>query len=73
MTGTTVYNYVSPKAVDGKELKYISEDKSTGTNLGILDDKVSTNATDITGLKSLSNITDNGKTVIKKAAVGAVK
>ena len=73
VTGTTVYNYVSPKAVDGKELKYISEDKSTGTNLGILDDKVSTNATDITGLKSLSNITDNGKTVIKKAAVGAVK
>lgn len=73
VTGTTVYNYVSPKAVDGKELKYISEDESTGTNLGILDDKVSTNATDITGLKSLSNITDNGKTVIKKAAVGAVK
>ena len=73
VTGTTVYNYVSPKAVDGKKLEYISEDKSTGTNLGILDDKVSTNATDITGLKSLSNITDNGKTVIKKAAVGAVK
>lgn len=73
VTGTTVYNYVSPKAVDGKKLEYISGDKSTGTNLGILDDKVSTNATDITGLKSLSNITDNGKTVIKKAAVGAVK
>lgn len=73
VTGTTVYNYVAPKAVDGKALRYISEDKSTGINLGILDDKVSTNATDITGLKSLSNITDNGKTVIKKAAVGAVK
>lgn len=73
VTGTTVYNYVSPKAVDGKKLEYISGDESTGTNLGILDDKVSTNATDITGLKSLSNITDNGKTVIKKAAVGAVK
>ena len=25
VTGTTVYNYVSPKAVDGKELKYISQ------------------------------------------------
>lgn len=73
VTGTTVYNYVAPKAVDGKALQYISEDKPTGINLGILDDKVSTNATDITGLKSLSNITDNGKTVIKKAAVGAVK
>lgn len=73
VTGTTVYNYVAPKAVDGKALRYISEDKPTGINLGILDDKVSTNATDITGLKSLSNITDNGKTVIKKAAVGAVK
>ena len=73
VTGTTVYNYVAPKAVAGKALQYISEDKSTGINLGILDDKVSTNATDITGLKSLSNITDNGKTVIKKAAVGAVK
>lgn len=73
VTGTTVYNYVAPKAVAGKALRYISEDKSTGINLGILDDKVSTNATDITGLKSLSNITDNGKTVIKKAAVGAVK
>ncbi len=73
VTGTTVYNYVAPKAVDGKALRYISKDKSTGINLGILDDKVSTNATDITGLKSLSNITDNGKTVIKKAAVGAVK
>lgn len=71
VTGTTVYNYVAPKAVAGKALQYISEDKSTGINLGILDDKVSTNATDITGLKSLSNITDNGKTVIKKAAVGA--
>lgn len=73
VTGTTVYNYVAPKAVAGKALQYISEDKSTGINLGILDDKVSTNATDITGLKSLANITDNGKTVIKKAAVGAVK
>lgn len=73
VTGTTVYNYVAPKAVAGKALRYISENKSTGINLGILDDKVSTNATDITGLKSLSNITDNGKTVIKKAAVGAVK
>lgn len=73
VTGTTVYNYVAPKAVAGKALQYISEDKPTGINLGILDDKVSTNATDINGLKSLSNITDNGKTVIKKAAVGAVK
>ena len=73
VTGTTVYNYVAPKAVDGKALRYISKDKPTGINLGILDDEVSTNATDITGLKSLSNITDNGKTVIKKAAVGAVK
>ncbi|WP_298676944.1 ESPR-type extended signal peptide-containing protein [uncultured Megasphaera sp.] len=73
VTGGTVYNYVKPMAVSGKTLHYISEDKPTGTNLGILDDQVYTNASDITNLKDLSNITDNGKTVIKKAAVGAVK
>ena len=30
VTGTTVYNYLAPKAVDGKALQYISEDKPTG-------------------------------------------
>ena len=80
VTGSTVYNYNAPVAESGKKLNYVSAEKTTGQNLTALDTQVGTNATnitknagDITKLTNLSNITDNGKTVIKDLAKGAVK
>ncbi len=82
VTGGTVYSEVRPSS-DGTYVKTASR---TGDNLLALDgqvkcnaDNISTNtsniasnATDIRNLKDLSNITADGQTVIKKAAVGAI-
>ena len=82
VTGGTVYSEVRPSS-DGT---YVKTASTTGDNLLALDgqvksnaDNISTNtsniasnATDIRNLKDLSNITADGQTVIKKAAVGAV-
>ena len=82
VTGGTVYSEVRPSE-DGDYVKMAS---TTGDNLLALDKQVksnadniiantsniASNATDIRNLKDLSNITADGQTVIKKAAVGAV-
>ena len=82
VAGGTVYSEVRPSS-DGT---YVKTASTTGDNLLALDgqvksnaDNISTNtsniasnATDIRNLKDLSNITADGQTVIKKAAVGAV-
>ena len=82
VTGGTVYSEVRPSS-DGT---YVKTASMTGDNLLALDgqvksnaDNISTNtsniasnATDIRNLKDLSNITADGQTVIKKAAVGAI-
>ena len=87
VTGKTVYEYNKPIAEDGKKLNYVSEDKTTGQNLGALDSQVKTNADnigtnttnitknagDITNLKNLSNITNEGQKVIKNLSKDAVK
>lgn len=66
---------------------YIQKDASVSSNLSTLDTQVKTNAeaidtnknaistntSDITGLKNLSNVSDAGKTVIKEQAKQAVK
>lgn len=69
VTGGTVYSEVRP-AANGN---YIKTESTTAANLTALDTHVDTNTTDISNLKNLSNITDEGRKVIKKAAVGAVK
>lgn len=82
VAGGTVYSEVRPSS-DGT---YVKTASMTGDNLLALDgqvksnaDNISTNtsniasnATDIRNLKDLSNITADGQTVIKKAAVGAI-
>ena len=87
VTGKTVYAYNKPVAEAGKTLNYVSADKTTGQNLTTLDehvkmnaDAIGTNTTnitknagDITNLKNLSNITDEGQKVIKKLSKDAVK
>lgn len=87
VTGKTVYAYNTPVAEAGKNLNYVSADKTTGQNLATLDEHVKTNADaigtnttnitknagDITNLKNLSNITDEGRTVIKNLSKDAVK
>ena len=52
---------------------YIQKDASISSNLSTLDTHVNTNASDITSLKNLSNVSDAGKTVIKEQAKQAVK
>ena len=73
VTGNTVYAYNKPVAEAGKTLNYVSKDKTTGQNLGSLDAQVNENAGDITNLKNLSNITDEGQKVIKNLSKDAVK
>jgi len=94
VTGKTVYAYNTPVAEAGKNLNYVSADKTTGQNLTTLDEHVKTNADaigtntknittnttnitknagDITNLKNLSNITNEGRTVIKNLSKDAVK
>ena len=60
VTGKTVYEYNKPIAEDGKKLNYVSEDKTTGQNLGALDSQVKTNADNIAkNTESIQNITNN--------------
>ena len=60
VTGKTVYEYNKPIAEDGKKLKYVSEDKTTGQNLGALDSQVKTNADNIAkNTESIQDITNN--------------
>lgn len=61
VTGDTVYREVRPSA-NGT---YVKVEKTTAENLTALDRQVNTNTTDISGLKNLSNISTDGKTVIK--------
>ncbi len=82
VTGGTVYSEVRPS----ENGDYVKMASTTGDNLLALDKQVKSNAdnistntsniasntTDIRNLKNLSNITADGQTVIKKAAVGAV-
>lgn len=68
VTDTAVHNEVRPTQ-DGT---YVKASNTTAANLTALDGQVGTNTTDITNLKDLSNITDNGKIVVKKLASGAV-
>ena len=94
VTGKTVYAYNTPVAEAGKNLNYVSADKTTGQNLTTLDEHVKTNADaigtntknittnttnitknagDITKLTNLSNLTNEGRTVIKNLSKDAVK
>ena len=68
VTGKTVYEYNKPIAEDGKKLNYVSEDKTTGQNLGTLDSQVKTNADNIEkNTKSIQNITNNVKNLSNNA------
>ena len=69
VTGGTVYNEVRPDT-DGE---YIKIANTTAENLSALDTQVKTNTGDITNLKNLSNITEEGETVIKNLSKEAVK
>lgn len=69
ITDTAVHDELRP-AADGT---YVKAAQTTAQNLTALDTQVGTNTSDITKLKDLSNITDNGNTVIKKQAKQAVK
>lgn len=69
ITDTAVHDELRP-AVDGT---YVKAAQTTAQNLTALDTQVGTNTSDITKLKDLSNISDNGNTVIKKQAKQAVK
>ena len=68
VTGGTVFTEVRPVS-DGE---YVKTANTTGSNLLALDGQVKTNADDIDGLKDLSNITNDGETVIKNLAKGVV-
>ena len=69
VTDTAVHNEVRPT----KDGTYVKAANTTAANLTALDTQVGTNTTDITNLKDLKNITDNGKTVIKNLAKDTVK
>lgn len=76
--GTTITNVKdgalsdsSTDAVTGKQL--YAEQTARETKDTELSTKITSNATDITGLKDLSNVSEAGKTVIKKQAKQAVK
>lgn len=75
VSGGTVYNEVRPTS-DGN---YIAVVNTTGANLTALDtqvkanaDAIATNTGDITDLKNLSNITDEGHDVIKTDAKSVI-
>lgn len=68
VTGKTVYEYNKPIGENGKKLNYVSEDKTTGQNLGTLDSQVKTNADNIEkNTKSIQNITNNVKNLSNNA------
>lgn len=69
VTGGTVYSEVRP-STDGT---YVKTAKTTSENLTALDTQVKTNTSDISGLKNMSNITTDGKTVIKMLVKDTVK
>lgn len=76
--GTTITNVKdgavsdsSTDAVTGKQL--YAEQTAREAKDTELSNKITSNATDITGLKDLSNVSEAGKTVIKKQAKQAVK
>lgn len=82
VAGGTVYSEVRPSS-DGTYVKTASttddnllaldgQVKSNADNISTNTSNIASNATDIRNLKDLSNITADGQTVIKKAAVGAV-
>jgi hypothetical protein len=85
VTGGTIFTYVTPVAASGQTFRYISTNRTTGENLAALDQQVGTNADSITTINTtinnlgdtyaktdLSNITDNGRTVIKNLAKGSI-
>ena len=60
VTGDTVYEYNKPIAKDGKSLNYVSEQNTTGQNLGALDAQVKDNADAITQINtSISTLDQN--------------
>ena len=60
VTGNTVYEYNKPIAKDGKSLNYVSEQNTTGQNLGALDAQVKDNADAITQINtSISTLDQN--------------
>lgn len=82
VAGGTVYSEVRPSS-DGTYVKTASttgdnllafdgQVKSNADNISTNTSNIASNATDIRNLKDLSNITADGQTVIKKAAVGAI-
>ena len=80
VTGAALYDEVRPvKGADDPELHYVGAGKTTAENLKALDAQVDANATNITKntaaitkLANLSNITADGKGVIRNQAIGAV-
>lgn len=69
VTGGTVYSEVRP-STNGT---YVKTAKTTSENLTALDTQVNTNTGDISGLKNMSNITTDGKKVIKTLVKDTVK
>ena len=60
VTGKTVFEYNKPIAEDGKKMNYVSENKTTGQNLGALDAQVKDNADAITQINtSISTLDQN--------------
>lgn len=88
VTGGTVYTAVSAEQADRKAAditltnkigtldangNYIQKDDSVSSNLSTLDTKVKANTDDISNLKNLSNVSDAGKSVIKKQEKQAIE
>ena len=88
VTGGTVYTAFSAEQADRKAAditltnkigtldangNYIQKDDSVSSNLSTLDTKVKANTDDISNLKNLSNVSDAGKSVIKKQEKQAIE
>ena len=79
VTGGTVYEAMTAETRPASDGNYISATNTAGANLTALDsqvkinaDAISTNTSDITNLKDLSNITEAGENVIKELSKGSV-
>lgn len=79
VTGGTVHEALMSETRPSADGNYIKATDTAGQNLTALDsqvktnaDAIATNATDISNLKDLSNITETGKTVVKNLAKGSV-
>lgn len=68
VTGKTVYNELRP--ADGT---YVKKNQTIAQNLSTIDQQVAKNTSDISSIKNLSNISDEGKDVIKEIAKDTVK